>query len=206
MKKLLCLILAALMLTTCALAYGAGTGEAVYTNRWNLASGFVYENAFSYGSTGSRNETFVVENAPGSSVYPIVLACDTIYGGMTITQMIDYAEGLGYNVVGAINADFGYWETRIPCGMVVEDGVYKSSPEGNSAIGFTNGRAYASYKPEVYITLENQTSGGSVTTTHLNKTRSDSGVYLYSEYFSTVSTRTSSSCLLYTSPSPRDCS
>ena len=45
----------------------------------------------------------------------------------------DYAEGLGYNVVGAINADFGYWETRIPCGMVVEDGVYKSSPEGNSA-------------------------------------------------------------------------
>ena len=193
MKKLLCLILAALMLTTCALAYGAGTGEAVYTNRWNLASGFVYENAFSYGSTGSRNETFVVENAPGSSVYPIVLACDTIYGGMTITQMIDYAEGLGYNVVGAINADFGYWETRIPCGMVVEDGVYKSSPEGNSAIGFTNGRAYASYKPEVYITLENQTSGGSVTTTHLNKTRSDSGVYLYSEYFSTVSTRTSSS-------------
>ena len=193
MKKLLCLILAALMLTTCALAYGAGTGEAVYTNRWNLASGFVYENAFSYGSTGSRNETFVVENAPGSSVYPIVLACDTIYGGMTITQMIDYAEGLGYNVVGAINADFGYWETRIPCGMVVEDGVYKSSPEGNSAIGFTNGRAYASYKPEVYITLENRTSGGSVTTTHLNKTRSDSGVYLYSEYFSTVSTRTSSS-------------
>ena len=193
MKKLLCLILAALMLTTCALAYGAGTGEAVYTNRWNLASGFVYENAFSYGSTGSRNETFVVENAPGSSVYPIVLACDTIYGGMTITQMIDYAEGLGYNVVGAINADFGYWETRIPCGMVVEDGVYKSSPEGNSAIGFTNGRAYASYKPEVYITFENQTSGGSVTTTHLNKTRSDSGVYLYSEYFSTVSTRTSSS-------------
>ena len=68
MKKLLCLILAALMLTTCALAYGAGTGEAVYTNRWNLASGFVYENAFSYNGSGSRNETFVVENTPGSSV------------------------------------------------------------------------------------------------------------------------------------------
>ncbi|MFR3289456.1 MAG: hypothetical protein ACLTSG_03790 [Lachnospiraceae bacterium] len=78
--------------------------------------------------------------------------------------------------------------------MVVEDGVYKSSPEGNSAIGFTNGRAYASYKPEVYITLENRTSGGSVTTTHLNKTRSDSGVCTCTASISsTVSTRTSSS-------------
>ena len=129
-KRLLCLILACLLLTTCAFAYGAGTGEAVYTNRWSLANGFTYENAFSYNSSGSRNETFLVENRPGSTVYPIVLACDTIYGGMTITQMISYAEGLGYNVVGAINADFGYWETRIPCGMVVEDGVYKSSPRG----------------------------------------------------------------------------
>ena len=192
-KRLLCLILACLALTTCAFAYGSGTGEAVYTNRWSLASGFTYENAFSYNSSGSRNETFLIENKPGSSIYPIVLACDTIYGGMTITQMISYAEGLCYNVVGAINADFGYWETRIPCGMVVEDGIYKSSPEGNSAIGFTDGRAYASYKPEVYITLENDTQGSSVTTTHLNKTRADNGLYLYSEYFSTVSTRTSTS-------------
>ena len=58
------------MLTTCALAYGDGTGEAVYTNRWNLASGFVYENAFSYGSTGSRNETFVVETRPAAPSTP----------------------------------------------------------------------------------------------------------------------------------------
>ena len=107
-KRLLCLILACMLLTTCALAYGAGTGEAVYVNRWTLANGFTYENAFCYSSSGSRNETFVVENTPGSSVYPIVLACDTIYGGMTITQMISYAESLGYNVVGAVNSDFGY--------------------------------------------------------------------------------------------------
>ena len=61
-KRLLCLILAALLLCTAALAYGSGTGEAVYVNRWALASGFTYENAFSYNGSGSRNETFVVEN------------------------------------------------------------------------------------------------------------------------------------------------
>lgn len=47
--------------------YGSGTGEAVYVNRWALASGFTYENAFSYNGSGSRNETFVVENTPGAS-------------------------------------------------------------------------------------------------------------------------------------------
>lgn len=190
-KRALAIILAALLLVTPALAYGGGTGDAVYVNRTALANGLTYENALSYTSAGRRVETFALEIDPSSEVYPIVLACDTIYGGYTISNMISYAESQGYNVVGAINADFGYWDTRIPCGMVVEDGVYKSSPEGNNAIGFTDGKAVSSYMPEVNITLENLTRGTQTATTHLNKSRAESGLYLYSEYFSTVSTRTS---------------
>ena len=194
MKKVLSLILALALLGTCALAYGEGTGQAVYTNEWALADGLTYENAVSYNSADERVETFTITLEPGSSVYPIVMACDTIYGGMTITSMIDYAELMGYDVVGALNADFGYWDTRIPCGMVVEDGIYKSSPEGNHAIGFLDdGTAVVSSRPEVYITIENETTGQVFETTHLNKTRSDDGLYLYSEYFSTVSTRTDES-------------
>ncbi len=194
MKKVLSLILALALLGTCALAYGEGTGQAVYTNEWALADGLTYENAVSYNSADDRVETFTLTLEPGSSVYPIVMACDTIYGGMTITSMIDYAELMGYDVVGAVNADFGYWDTRIPCGMVVEDGIYKSSPEGNHAIGFLDdGTAVVSSRPEVYITIENETTGQVFETTHLNKTRSDDGLYLYSEYFSTVSTRTDES-------------
>ena len=194
MKKVLSLILALALLGTCALAYGEGTGQAVYTNEWALADGLTYENAVSYNSADERVETFTLTLEPGSSVYPIVMACDTIYGGMTITSMIDYAELMGYDVVGAVNADFGYWDTRLPCGMVVEDGIYKSSPEGNHAIGFLDdGTAVVSSRPEVYITIENETTGQVFETTHLNKTRSDDGLYLYSEYFSTVSTRTDES-------------
>lgn len=193
MKKAISLLLALSLLVTCALAYGDGTGSAVYTNEWALADGLTYENAVSFNGSGSRVETFSLELSPDSSIYPIVLACDTIYGGMTINNMISYAESLGYNVVGAVNADFGYWDTRIPCGMVVEDGIYKSSPEGNHAIAFSGGNAFASERPEVYITLENSSNGLVAETTHLNKTRADDGLYLYSEYFSTVSTRTSSS-------------
>ena len=188
-KRLLSLLLAAAVLVTPALAYGDGTGEAVYINTTELADGFTYTNAVSYDDDG-RAESFTLETERGSSVYPIVMACDTIYGGFTVTEMIAYAESLGYNVVGAVNADFGE-SNGVPTGMVVENGVYKSSPEGNSAIAFNNGRAFVSEKPEVELTFTNEENGYEYTTEHLNKSRTDYGAYVFSEYFSTVSTRTS---------------
>ncbi|MEG1633311.1 MAG: phosphodiester glycosidase family protein [Oscillospiraceae bacterium] len=191
MKKLLSLILAATLLITPAFAAGSGTGQAVYSNKTALADGLTYENTISATSGGRLVETFTLETAAKSSVHPIVLACDTIYGGMNVNSMIKYAKGLGYNVVGAVNADFGYWDTRVPCGMVVENGIYKSSPEGNNALAFTADGAFASFMPEVNITLTNTVSGGAVPLTHFNKTRADKGgLYLFSEHFSTVSTRT----------------
>lgn len=188
-KRLLSLLLAAAVLVTPALAYGDGTGEAVYINTTELADGFTYTNAVSYDDDG-RAESFTLETERGSSVYPIVMACDTIYGGFTVTEMIAYAESLGYNVVGAVNADFGE-SNGVPTGMVVENGVYKSSPEGNSAIAFSDGRAFVSEKPEVELTFTNEENGYEYTTEHLNKSRTDYGAYVFSEYFSTVSTRTS---------------
>lgn len=188
-KRLLSLLLAAAVLVTPALAYGDGTGEAVYINTTELADGFTYTNAVSYDDDG-RAENFTLETERGSSVYPIVMACDTIYGGFTVTEMIAYAESLGYNVVGAVNADFGE-SNGVPTGMVVENGVYKSSPEGNSAIAFSDGRAFVSEKPEVELTFTNEENGYEYTTEHLNKSRTDYGAYVFSEYFSTVSTRTS---------------
>ena len=188
-KRLLSLLLAAAVLVTPALAYGDGTGEAVYINTTELADGFTYTNAVSYDDDG-RAESFTLETERGSSVYPIVMACDTIYGGFTVTEMIAYAENLGYNVVGAVNADFGE-SNGVPTGMVVENGVYKSSPEGNSAIAFNDGRAFVSEKPEVELTFTNEENGYEYTTEHLNKSRTDYGAYVFSEYFSTVSTRTS---------------
>lgn len=188
-KRALSLLLALALLVTPALAYGGGTGQAVYMNETQLANGFTYRNAVSYDDEG-RVETYTLENRPGSSVYPIVMACDTIYGGFTVTRMIAYAEALGYNVVGAVNADFGE-SNGVPTGMVVENGVYKSSPEGNSAVGFTDGRASVSNKPSVTMTLTNNSSGFTYETQHLNKSRQDYDAWLFSEYFSTVSTRTS---------------
>ena len=188
-KRVLSLLLAVVLLTTGVLAYGGGTGDAAYINSTELLRGFTYTNAVSYDSDG-RAETYTLELTGQSSVYPIVMACDTIYGGFTATQMISYAEALGYNVVGAINADFGE-TTGVPTGIVVEKGVYKSSPEGNNAVAFDSNRAYVSEKPVVELTFTNEETGYEFTTEHLNKSRTGSGAYVFTEYFSTVSTRTS---------------
>ena len=176
-KRVIGLLLAALMLATPALAYGTGTGDAAYINSTELLNGFTYTNAVSYDSDG-RVETYSLELDGGSSVYPIVMACDTIYGGFTVTQMISYAESLGYNVVGAVNADFGE-STGVPTGMVVENGVYKSSPEGNSAVAFTGGSAYVSEKPKVELVFTNEENDYEFTTEHLNKSRTGSGAYVF---------------------------
>ncbi len=107
-----------------------------------LADGFLVHKRVSYNAGGSRVASYSVSVAPASRVRPVVIACDTIYGGMTIDRIVSYGQSLGYNVVGAMNADFGYWSTRIPCGVVVEDGIYKTSPEQCNALAFTDSGAF----------------------------------------------------------------
>ncbi|MDO4749818.1 MAG: S-layer homology domain-containing protein [Eubacteriales bacterium] len=183
-------ITAVLLIQLTAAAFAAGLGGSVLTDKRTYTDGFTYEKSISYADDGSRVVSFTVTAAPTAAVRPIVMACDTIYGGLTITQCTAYAEALGYNVIGGINADFGYWSTRIPCGVVVEDGIYKSSPEQCNALALTADGGFVSMLPEVVTTLEHD--GGEITLTHFNKTREETGgLYLYSEHFSTVSTRTS---------------
>jgi len=170
-------------------ALAAGLGEARLTDSQTLTDGLRYERSVLYAGDGSRVESHTLTVAPTSEVRPIVMACDTIYGGLTVEQCIAYAGSLGYNVVGGMNADFGYWSTRIPCGTVVEDGIYKSSPEQCNALALTEEGGFVSLLPEVVTTLEHE--GEAITLTHFNKTREPAGgLYLYSEHFSTVSTRT----------------
>jgi len=191
------LLIVAICLQFQVFAAGSGTGTANYQNKMSIAEGFTYTHSISHNSSSRRVETFELESTPGSNVYPIYMACDTIFGGMTVSAITSYAESLGYNVVGAINADFFYPATGVPCGIVIEDGIFKSAGDGWNALAFNDdGTAFVSSSPEVRITLRNHggTSGGGnagrhFTTTRYNKSYSIGAVFLYNSYFSTVSTR-----------------
>lgn len=202
-----------------SLAYGS----SVYRNSIMLADNLEYVNTIRYSDASGRGESFSLRLTGPGDAYPVALNNDTIYGTFTISRMVSYAHSLGYNVLAAVNSDFFSMQTGVPLGIVIEDGVYKSSPEDRTALCFgRNGGVSFIEEPSVSISLYNNGQAGEsepadetalegnsgtggedsentsnkgkkVTLTHLNKYRADTGgMYLFTEDFSTVSTRTSS--------------
>ena len=181
------LLAAALAIPT---AY-ASAGTRWLTTTQTLADGLTYVNTITQHSSAGRVESYSFQLSPNSDVYPIMVqSSGTAYGAATINKAISYAESMGYNVIGGINSDF-FGNNGVPLGISIEDGVYKSSPEGNNAVATVNGQMSLSVSPQVYITLENKRDGITTELTHFNKWRNSSGgLYLYNEDFSTISTQT----------------
>jgi exopolysaccharide biosynthesis protein len=214
MKKITAGVLAVSMMLSILVisAKAEGAGTVVYRNTQQITDNLAYTNTISWSSEEQRQESFTLSLAGKGDAYPIVMGCDTIYGRMTVEQMIAFAESQGRKVLAAVNTDFYSMTTGVPLGLVVENGVYKSSPEGHTAVAFkADGSVVFSDTPEVTVTLSNNgnpglyinddgspgvadmtNAGKTVTLTHFNKFRNGAGgLYLFSSAFSTVSTRTS---------------
>lgn len=170
----------------------ADAGEKKLQTSADLTEGLTYRNTVTVNNS-SRVESFSMELAQNSQAYPILLqASGTVYGAATINKAVSYAQSLGYHVLGAINTDFFSTSSGVPIGIVIEDGVYKSSAENEDAMLITDGVVSLCENPKVTIGLYNQRTGSTVNPHHLNKWRSSTGgLYLLNEDFSTVSTRTS---------------
>jgi exopolysaccharide biosynthesis protein len=202
MKKLAATFIALSMLlsllVTSASAQGAGT--VVYRNTQQITNNLSYTNTIYWSDAGERQQSYALNLSGKGDAYPIIMKNDTIYGRMTVSDMVAYAKSQGKKVLAAVNTDFFYMGNGVPIGLVVENGVYKSSAEESTAVGFRNdGSVVFSDNPAVKITLTNDSSvlpddaGKNVTLYHFNKTRVDNGgLYLFSSAFSTVSTRTTS--------------
>ena len=174
-------------------------GIAVYTNTRLLADNLEYINTVSWDSEAGRTESFAVRMTGSGDAYPIVINGDTIFGGFTISEMVSYAENQGKNVLAVVNTDF-FMDNTVPIGIVVEDGVFKSGSGGRNAVSFGyDGSVDIVEAATVIITLDNKggaegesNAGKSIEMRNFNKIRSElGGMFLYSEAFSTVSTRTS---------------
>ena len=190
-RRALGLVLAAAMLIPAAFAT-AGTPQLTTTQ--TLANGLTYRNTISDHDSAGRVEGFSLELEPGSGIYPItVQGSGNIYGSGTINQAIQQAERMGYHVVGGINGDFYTLSTGVPNGIAIEDGVYRSSSGGFSAVAMVGGQLRLVQSPQVAITLTNQRTGRVDTPDHFNKWRDyDGGLYLFNSDFSS-STRTQGS-------------
>ena len=110
----------------------------------------------------------------------------------TISRAIAEAEALGYHVVGAMNSDYFSTSTGVPIGIVIEDGIYKSSTSVYSAVAFIDNKTVLIDDPMITMSLTNTTKNSELNIPHLNKFRTaGGGLYLLNDDYSDVSTRTS---------------
>lgn len=181
-----------LALTMTFSAAWAAAGEQRLQTTTELVEGLTYRNTVTENG-GSRVESYSFELSPNSAASAILLQGDeTIYGGGSITQAVAGAQARGYHVLGAVNTDFFSVTTGVPMGIVIEDGVYKSSNYLENAMVIGPNGISLIEDPTVSLTLYNQTNGSTVVPRHLNKARNSvGGTYLLNGDFSTVSTRSS---------------
>ena len=139
--------------------------------------------------TAGQTEERHIEYTPGSQVKPVVAYGSVLYGKSTIAYVADYVRGRGKNVVAGVNGDFFFVDTGIPVGMVVTDGILRSSDSGQNAVGFFPDGSAIIAKPGLSVQLVTDT-GYTLKVDYINKNRRNYGVYLLTPDFS-GNTRTS---------------
>ena len=132
---------------------------------------------------------------PNRDVLPTVAYGDTVISRSTLTAMAQKLESTGKRVVGGINGDYYAMSTGSPVGLVITDGIIRSTPSVDSTssgswywgIGFrSDGSAFIG-QPKVAIQAYWGGTGHNITG-GLNKVRSSTGGYtlLNSDFSSTT--------------------
>ena len=193
-KRLTLLLLVSLLLTMPVFAVDSGAGRMLYTTGEVIAPGLEALSAVYAGENGTMQAGYCLELSPDSTVYPIMMACDTMYGGMDLETAVAYARGQGYNVVAAVNTSF-FTSPSIPIGIVVEEGKLRSAGDGMNAMAILqDGSYYASAGPRVRFRLGSESWGAeTLELPYLNKAIESDEIYIFNTDFSTVSTRTKDS-------------
>ena len=135
----------------------------------------------------------VITYSPNEDVTPIVTYGDVLTSRGTVSSMARQLEAEGRRVVAGINGDFYNVGTGLPIGLVMTEGVLRSSDAGYYAIGFRADGTAVLGKPGITVTAdlgyEGVDSYGDPAPvvrkiTAVNKARvSTGGIYLYTYDF-----------------------
>ena len=127
------LIILSLLFTMTAFA----AANEVFSHTISLADNLEFVSRISRGP-GGRLESFELRMTGQGDARPVVMSSGTVFGGFTISRMVQYAEEMGKNVLAAVNTDFFSMRTGVPIGLLVSDGVLISSPppSGANAVSF----------------------------------------------------------------------
>ena len=136
------------VLTAVMLASTAGAAQVLQQSKLPLADSMALTAAFV--DSGEASKEHVLTYSPGGDVRPMVVYGDSLYGRSTMDYIEEYVAGKGYTAVAAVNAAFFDMSNGIPIGMVVTDGVLRSSG-GGVTVGIEANGAVKIGQPELKV-------------------------------------------------------
>ncbi len=178
------LVLAALLTLSPAAFASQALGTEIHMSTTHLAQGVEYTRQYLWSAAYSdlRTERYI-EYSPNTLVRPVVAYGDSILSKKTLPTLAQSLEAAGQRVIGGINGDYFVVATGEPLGMVLTDGVLRSSSSNYYALGFDpTGKAFIG-QPELSITATFHGSTYAVSG-GLNKVRTETGgLVLYTSDF-----------------------
>ena len=194
LRRSLALCLTAALTLAPAASASQALGTEIHTVTLPLAQGveMTKQNLWSATYSDLRTEHFMTYN-PSEGIRPVVAYGEKITTRATLSEMARSLEKQGKRVLGGVNGDYYVLATGAPLGMVVSDGILRSTPQYNNSwgLGFLpDGTAFIS-QPELSVTANFlghtlAVSGG------INKVRTTTGgYYLLTEEFGANTMNTS---------------
>lgn len=181
LKSTVSLLLSLMLLVTAALASEA-YGPEVYRSQISIGSNTYLDRAIFWSDTyGTLRSEAYLEYTPNSTVFPLVDYGDYIRGATNVSSVYTRLKNKGLNMLGGINGDYFVMATGESLGIVITDGLLRSSSSYHWAVGFNaDGTAFIA-KPQLQIKVTTA-SGESFYIANVNKDRSiDGGAVLYTE-------------------------
>ncbi|MBR3641211.1 MAG: surface layer protein, partial [Oscillibacter sp.] len=187
-------LLAAIMLLSPAGAFASeALGEDlaakdVLLNEKTMLSTNVF---WSTSQSDLRTENLVTY-APSEAVTPMVTYGAALTERMSVAEAARSLEAKGYRVVAGVNGDFYNTSNGLPVGIVISDGILRSTDAGYYAIGFCGDGSVMIGKPAVQISADlgyQMTDSANYATqvvrriAAVNKVRNNGGIFLYTYDF-----------------------
>lgn len=184
-RKLAMIVAICLLMTGTALASIVGQlidGYDVY-----LGAGMELSKGVYWTGSDYRTENYV-EYSPNSDVYPVVVSGSKVCNYGSFSSMAALLENQGKHVIAGVNGDYYVMANYMPLGIVVENGVLRTSDAGHWAVGFKSDGSAIFGRPSLSIHIE--INGTSYKMDSFNKTRNAAEAVIFTDDFAQTTKNT----------------
>ena len=190
------LALAVLVGLSPAASASIALGDELHGGTVSLAPGTeLSEQVFWSNSKSDLRTERYISYSPAEGIYPVVVYGDKLLSRQDLSAMAKSLEAQGLRVLGGVNGDFFDLSTGNALGVIISDGVLRTTSGGYYAVGFrADGTAFIG-RPDLAVTATFH--GATMRITDVNKTRTaadgkhEGGLYLYTDEYSATTQHTS---------------